>query len=143
MSPETALYNFFNTRALAAVSPSPLAGLSVLPTDYSHKTDFCLVIGNCNSVFSPGPGGETKEYNGRILLQILKKVSDDVESAEYVEAREKVRHASLEVAGLLFDFSTLDGNVCDVQVEDGFRDYAEVKGNYYAIAIIPVIVNPL
>lgn len=142
MSPETILYNFFTAKVAAAVNPSSLVGLSVLPTQYSHKTEFCLVIGNCASAFSPGPGDEMKEFNGRILLQILQKISDDVEAAEYVEAREKVREASLEITRLLFDFNSLDGNACQVEVEDGFRDYAEVKGNYYAIAIIPVVVNP-
>jgi hypothetical protein len=142
MSPEKALYEFIKLNVEAANSGDVLYGVEVCPTVYHSFNKTAIRIGNCNSRFSRHYDQIVKEFDSKILIEILDKVGLD-ENADYSITCENVRSITLKIIEILLDDPTLGQGNCDMKIEDGIRQPVKLNGSPHYVALIPVVINPL
>lgn len=146
MSPESAIYEHLKTAITAAASGDSLFEVELHPTVYSRITKQSGVrIGNCESDLAPhyDDQGEqiVKDFNAVIPVEMFAKVENEDDPESFVVARERVRTVQLAVAARIFDDSSLSGGVCDVQIVSGFRGWAKIQTNSYAVSILQLLIN--
>ncbi len=131
--------------AVAAIDDEDavLFGVAVQDTVYQSmvKIDRLVRVSDAEGGLSPGPGGQLGEFDVKITLVVGSRVkgSDKTERATAVTDLFLMQRA---VCQLLFDDETLGSRVCEVLVKDGVRGYDILDGEPYAVANIPLIVNP-
>jgi hypothetical protein len=140
MSPETALFEYYDAAILAAAPGSILDGCALHETIYQPINSLKgLRIGDVQSDIAPRRG-EYKEFNVIFPVQIFRRVDD----GDYTAAREELRDLELKAIGLIFDSPSLGSRVCDCQVllnPKPVRGWARIQTTPYAAAAFYVIVD--
>jgi hypothetical protein len=136
------MYDFLAGELGAALPESPLFDLELHDTIYQSITrDRGLRISESVGDFSPGPENEEKEYDVLVILACWSRV-DGQTTKDRQPALVDVYQIQKAVYGLIRNQSTLGGRVCDSLLRKGSRGYEDLSGKAYAVANIPVIINP-
>lgn len=147
---EILLYDFLREKLDAAPAGSVLSPegdsdrgeLGLHDTIYQQiKTDRCIRISEVVGGFSPGPEMVWKEVDVSITLVALARVTG-TEKKDRQPALSYAWELQKELYSLLTDHPDLDGRVCDLLLRDGVRGYDELDSEPYAVAHIPLIINP-
>ncbi|QQS33495.1 MAG: hypothetical protein IPM50_02620 [Acidobacteriota bacterium] len=143
---EVALFDFLSDAVEAAIDDDiePLASLDIHDTVYRSmdkaKPDG-VRISDCISTFSPTNGTDLKEWDAEVQLVCYSRVKT-ANLKERQDALKRVFDIQSAVIDLIFADCSLGGRVCDVRVEPSPRSYDTIDGNAYAVALIPLVVNP-
>lgn len=140
---EILLYDFLFEVVDAALPDDPLFyQLELHDTIWQSITkDRGVRISDATSFMSPEPGGGMKEFDARIVLVCYSKVKDKDQKAR-VPALTAVFLLQQAIYQLLYDDPTLGDRVCGSRLEPGSRGYDNLNGKPYAVANIPLVINP-
>jgi hypothetical protein len=139
---EILIFEYLEERFNAAAQDDVLYGLELHDTIYQTITkDNGVRVSDASGGISPAAGGVIKEFDVTVVLVCFARVAG-VEKTERQEAVQTVFDIQMAVAGLLYADSSLGGRVCDLKVLEGSRGYDTFHDDAYAVANIPVIVNP-
>ena len=100
-----------------------------------------MQIGDCESDVAPLPGDDgMEEFDASLHLYCYARIAGE-DKSDRKAARNKVRALMLALGQLFFDDTTMGGRVRDVLVRRCVRGYTEQGGDFYAIAVVPLVVN--
>lgn len=144
---ETQLFEFLEAAVEAAVEGEVLFGVQVHDTVWQtiKKTgdavhDRGIRISEASSDLLP-LNGCFKEVNAHLTIVCFVRVAgkDKTERLSATEALFELQHA---VMRLLWDESTFDDRVVDSYMQRADRGYDVFDGDVYAVANIPITINP-
>lgn len=139
---ELLLYEYLGEKIAQAVHGDPLFEIELHDTVYQPITKLRGVrISDSISTPAPDIGGGVKEYDLEVQIVCFVRV-ESADQKKRAEALQKVFEIQTEVCGLLFDDASLGGRVCDSFVGTSIRAYDRLDGNPYAVANIPLTINP-
>ena len=90
---------------------------------------------------APDTGGGLKEYDVSAQIVCFAKV-EGTNKKQRQDALVAVFAIQRAVCQLLIDDQSLGSPVCDVLVKKSYRSYDVFDGSPYAVANIPVVINP-
>jgi hypothetical protein len=90
---------------------------------------------------APEPGGGLKEYDVSVQIVCYAKVTG-TDKKQRQDALITVFAIQRAVCQLLIDDQSLGNRVCDVLIKKSYRSYDVFDGGPYAVANIPVVINP-
>lgn len=138
---EILLFEFFDERIAAAVSGDGFLGLELHDTVYQSITKpDGIRISSCVSFPAQGASAE-KEIDAEMVIVCYSKVLGK-NKKDRRDALQKVFEIELAVINALDEDQTLGGRVCDILRKRTPRDYDVLDGDPYAIANIPILINP-
>lgn len=139
---EINVFEFLKESFDASASGSVLYGLELHDTTYrSIEKSTGVRISEAVGTLAPGPGGGLKEVDIDLILICYAKVLGK-DKKERLEALQAVFDISIAVVSLLIGDPQLGGRGCEVLVKRGSRGYDVFDGNPYAVANIPLLINP-
>lgn len=139
---ELDLFDFLQERVDASSPDDVIYQLEIHDTVYQSITKNKGVrISDAVATVAPGPGGGMREVNALVILACFVKV-EGKNQKQRSEATQAVFDLQQAVYQLLYDDPTLGGRVCDSMPQRGSRSYDTFKATPYAIANIPVVINP-
>lgn len=140
---EILLFEFLQESIDASGADDVIYAIELHDTIYQKITkDRGLRISDAVSDMAPGPGGDMREFNARIVLVCFAKVGGK-DKKDRQPALTDVFQLQQAVYQLLYNDPSLGGRVCDTNLERGSRGYDILDGSPYAVANIPVVVNPI
>lgn len=142
---EILLFDFFDEALEAAVEGDALFGVQLHDTVYQTikktgkpATDRVIRIGEAVSDLDPGCCFAERSANLTLVLAVRIQGKDKTERQTALIDLFKLQKA---VAELLEDRS-LGDRVDDLEFESAFRGYDTFDGDAYAVANIPMVINP-
>lgn len=142
---EIALFGYLNAAVVASAGDisSPFYEAAVHDTVYQTiLTDNGLRISDAVSSLLPGMDGVTlKEFDADVVINCFAQVLG-VDQTERAAATQKVFDIQSATIALLLADQTLGDTVCDLIVKRSPRSYDVYDGKIYAIALIPLVINP-
>lgn len=141
MTPETALFEFLEEKALGSAAQSDLA---VQATAYQALDSVKTIrIGNAETAIAVGHGGTVGEWDADITLQVLYRVEDADQSRSYNAARDAATGAAHWAVAEIQTDDSLGGRVCGANVYKALRGWAKIGTAAYAVILIPLRINPM
>lgn len=138
---ELLLFDFLEEQILAAVEGDVLFELELHDTVFqSIKTLRGIRISDAMGEMSPTSDG-IKEFGVELSIVCFARVEGKDKKARG-PAMQAVWELEKEIYRLLFTHNTLGSRVCDVLPGKGFRSYDVLNGDPYAVANIPLTINP-
>lgn len=138
---ETKVFEFLEEQIAAAAPDHVLAFLELHDTVYQKiRTARGIRISDCVSEFAPY-GDDEKEWDAQITLSCYIRV-EGKDKTDRQPALAAVFDLQREVYRILRANPTLNDRVCDVLLRPGSRGYDSLDGEPYAVAMVPLIVNP-
>lgn len=139
---EILVYEFFDEAFAAAVSGTLLHGLELHDTTYQKiATDKGVRISEAVGKLLPGPGGGLKEWDVDLIVVCYARVRGKDKRARQ-EALQQVFDIQEEIVKLILADQTLGTRVCDLVIRKSPRGYADLDGEPFAVANMPLIINP-
>jgi hypothetical protein len=139
---EILLFDFLAGELEAALPESPLFDLELHDTIFQSITrDRGLRISEAVGDFSPGPENEEKEYDVLVILVCFSRVKGQEDTLRQ-PALVDVFQIQKQIYSLLRLKSTLGDRVCDSLLKRGSRGYEMLNGEAYAVANVPLVINP-
>lgn len=141
---EVSVFEFLDAAVNDAAVESPLEGIAVHDTVYrpiEKNQPNGVRISDCVSTIAPEPGGGMKEYDAELVLACFAKI-EGADKKQRQDALKKVFEIQTAVIELLYSDGSLGGRVCDVLIRRSPRSFDVFEGNPYAVAMIPLVVNP-
>lgn len=139
---EILLYDFFRERFDASASDSLLYKLELHDTVHQKiVTPQGVRISEATSDLAPGPGGGLKELDIDLIIICFSRILGK-NKTERQAALMEVFEIQNEIAGLLNADQTLGGRVCDLLIRRGSRGYDVLDGEPFAVANMPLLINP-
>lgn len=139
---EINLYDFLKDTLDASASDSLLYELELHDTIHQSITKPLGVrISEAVGMLAPGPGGGLKEVDVDLILICYAKIAGN-DKKQRQDALQQVFDISVAVVTVLNADTTLGGRGCEVLVKRGSRGYDVFDGNPYAVANIPLLINP-
>ena len=141
MTIEDATLEFLQAAVDAAVEGDLLFGAEVKDDYQTISKDYGFIIGDCNSVVAPKPGGEMGEFDALLIIVCFARVVGS-DKTERKDARNKARELMLVAAGLFSRDPMMGGKVRDSRVLRCRRGFDSItSADVYAVAHVPLIVN--
>lgn len=139
---ETHLYDYLKEVFDASASVNVLSQLELHDTVHQKIGKTAGVrISEAVGTLAAGPGGGLKEMDVDIILVCFAKV-EGKDKRQRQDALGKVFEIESEVAKLFINDPTMGSRVCDVLVRRSSRGYDVLDGEPYAVANVPLLVNP-
>lgn len=139
---EVHLFEFLESKINAADVDDVIYSLELHDTVYqSIKTDRGLRISDTAGDFGPQADGTEKEYDVFLTIVAFSKVKGQNQK-ERTPAMTDVFTIQQAVYALIRGDETLGGRVCDTLLRPGARGYDVYDSNPYAVANIPLVINP-
>lgn len=139
---EVKLFEFLKEKFDASASGSVLYELELHDTLNQKITKQQGVrISEAVGDLAPGPGGGLSEHDVLLFIVCFAKVLGK-DKTKRQAALQEVFDIQLAVCQLLISDSTLGTRVCDLVIRRGGRGYDVLEGNPYAVANMPLIINP-
>ncbi len=139
---EIQLFDFLTTVIGSAAQGDPLFNAELHDTVYQKITaDRGIRISEATGEFSLGPGGVANEYDVTIIIVCYARVTG-VKKQERQPALADVFDLVKRVFEVLMNDPTLGGRVCDLIVQPGGRGYDTFDGEPFAVANMPIVINP-
>ncbi|MEO8650497.1 MAG: hypothetical protein ABI539_15145 [Acidobacteriota bacterium] len=139
---EILLFDFLSPAIAAAVLGDALFQLELHDTVHQKITkNRGLRISEAVGDISPGPDMVWKEYDVDLMLVSYSRVTGS-EKTNRQAALIDVFQIQQAAAILLTGDPTLGGRVCDLLIRKCSRGYDVLDGEPYAVANIPLIINP-
>jgi hypothetical protein len=139
---EILLFDFLAGELEAAVPESPLFDLELHDTVWQNiLTDRGVRLSESVGDFSPGPENVEKEYDVLVIITCYSRVTGQ-QQTDRQPALIDVFQIQKEIYSLLRLNSTLGDRVCDLVLRRGSRGYDNLNGQPFAVANIPVFINP-
>ena len=141
---EILLFEFLQESVDAAVPEPVLYGIDVQDTVWRSITNEKpngVRISDAVSTMRPDVGGGLKEFDAELQLVCFAKV-DGADLKERSSAMQRVYEIQQAITGLLLQDPELGDRVCDVDVERASRGFDTFDGKPYAVAMIPLTINP-
>lgn len=140
---ELLMFDFLTEKVAAAPAGTTLDGLELHDTIHQTITKTRGVrISDAVGDTAPDVGGKVKEWNVSLELSCFTRV-EGKNQKERAAALQAVFDIEMAIAQLLLDDPSLGGRTCGVAVEQTPRGYVEFDGKAYAVALIPIVVNPI
>lgn len=140
---EISVFEFLETAIAAAADTSALCDIELHDTVYQKIQSAAGVrISECVSMPSPGVGGEIKEIDAVLTLVVFAKVEGKDKSAR-AEALTRCWAIESALVSLLNENASLGDRVCDLLIGRSVRGYDVFDGEPFAVANIPLTVNPM
>ncbi|MCW5959268.1 MAG: hypothetical protein KIS76_03845 [Pyrinomonadaceae bacterium] len=138
---EVLLYEFLAEQFGAAVPDSLFWEIELHDTIYQKITrKRGARISDCSAAFSPY-GDAEKEFDAAIEVVVFSRVEGKNKSARQ-PALTDVFRLQRSIYTLIRNNGSLGGRVCDTVLLRGARGYDVYDGEPYAVASIPLIINP-
>jgi hypothetical protein len=139
---EHQLFLFLQTAIAAAGPGDPLFQAELHDTIFQTITrDRGLRIGDCRSTLAPSPDQTLGEFDALIELTGFVRVAGS-DKTERLAARDAVVALAAAVTQLFFADQTLGGRVCDLLAGPVAREFISVNGQPFALARLPLVINP-
>ncbi len=140
---EILLFDFLTELIDAAVPDDPLFQLELHDTIYQKITkENGLRISDAISDPAPERGGIVKEFDIKLQLVCFARVLG-TDQKQRADALQKVYDIEMAIIQAFVDDNlSLGGRVCDLKIDSVPRSYDSFDGNPYAIALIPIVLNP-
>ena len=139
---ETHLYDYLKEVFDASASVNVLSQLELHDTVHQKIGKAAGVrISEAVGMLAAGPGGGLKEMDVDIILVCFARV-EGKDKRQRQDALGKVFEIESEVAKLFINDPTMGSRVCDVLVRRSSRGYDVLDGEPYAVANVPLLVNP-
>jgi len=139
---EILLFDFLAEQIEAAVAEDVLFEVELHDTIYQTITKpRGLRISDAVGSMVPGGDGAIREHGVSVQLVCFAKVAGKDKKARQ-PALTQVWELEKEMYRLLYTDNSLGGRVCDVEIEMGSRSYDVMNGEPYAVANIPLVINP-
>ncbi len=139
---EILLFEFLQAACDASAAGGVLYELELHDTIYQSITrPRGIRISDAISTAAPDTGGGMKEYDAEIHIVCFAKI-EGTDKKQRQAALQQVFDIETAVVGLLYGDQQLGGRVCDVVIQKTPRSYDVFDGNPYAIALIPIVINP-
>ena len=139
---EILLFDFLAEKLDLAVPDDVLFQIELHDTTYQKITKPRGVrISEAVGDLAPGPGGGLEEHDVLLILSIYSRITGK-EKTDRQPALADVFATTKAVCQLLLDDSTLGSRVCDTLLRRGSRGYDVLDAEPYAVANIPLIINP-
>lgn len=139
---EILLFDFLSEKVAAAVSTSVLYDLEVHDTIHQTITKpRGLRISEVVGDLSPDPGNVIQEYDVEIVIVCFAKI-DGSDKKDRQPALTAVFQIQKEIYRILFAESTLGNRVCESLPRKGSRGYDSWDSQPWAVANIPIVINP-
>ncbi len=142
ISSEHRLFLFLQTAIADAANDDPLHGAELHDTEQQVITrDRGFRIGEGRSQLAPRADGTLAEFDAQIEVTCFVRVAG-TDKTERLAARDGAVELAAALAGLFFADQTLGGRVCDLQLGTIRREFASINGQPFALARVPLIINP-
>ncbi len=139
---ELLVYEFLKASIEASVPGSVLYPLELHDTVYQTITKpFGIRVSDAVSDLMPDTGGGLKEFDADVHVVCFAKV-EGVNQKQRAAAVQAVFDIQRAVIQLFVDTQDLGGRVCDVIWKKTPRSYDVFDGKPYAVALIPLVINP-
>lgn len=139
---EVLLFEFLEQKISESGSDEAIYGLELHDTIYQPiRKDRGLRISDTVGHFSPNGLMEENEYDVFVTVAAYSKVKGQDQQARQ-PAMTDVFIVQQATYTLLRGDSTLGGRVCESLLRQGARSYDTFDGEAYAVAIIPLVINP-
>lgn len=139
---EILLFDYLTERIAAAAADSTLADLELHDTVYQKITRTRGVrISDAVADLSPNAGGGISEFDVLIILTCYSRIEGKDQKVRQPALIDVFEIQKAICSELLRD-STLGGRVCDSLVRRGSRGYDKYDEGVFAVANMPLIINP-
>ncbi len=138
---EILVFDFLAEEIAAAAVDSVLYSLELHDTIFQKiKSNRGVRISDCVSQFSPY-GTDEKEYDALITLACFVRVEGKQKTSRQ-PALSDVFEIQKAIYALFRAKADLNNRVCDSLLQRGGRGYDSLDGEPFAVANIPLIINP-
>lgn len=139
---EILLFEYLKESIESAASDDLLYELELHDTIHQPiRRDKGLRVGDSVGDFGPQAGGTLGEYDVMVVLVAYARLKGQDQQARQPALR-AVYEIQRAACDLILNDSTLGGRVCDTLIRRGGRGYDVLDGEVYAVANIPLIINP-
>lgn len=139
---EVLLFEFLEAAIAAAAVDDVIYGLELHDTIFQTITKGRgLRISDTVGSFSPKGDMVESEYDVMITIAAFSKVMGQNQNAR-TPAMTDVFQIQQAVYALIRSDETLGGRVCDTLLRPGARSYDALDGSAFAVASIPLVINP-
>lgn len=140
---EVLVFDFLTAKVGAVAEDSPVYEAELHDTVFREiKKSFGIRVGEAQSELAPGRTGELEEFNARLIVVCFAQVEGKDKKLRQ-DAMKKVFAMSKVVTQWFIDDPSLGNKVCGVNVEEGSRGYDTENGKPFAVALIPIVINPV
>ncbi len=139
---EIVIFEFLSDSISSAPVDSPIYDCELHDTVYQTiRTKHCIRVSEAVSELAVDVTQEMKEFDAELVIAVCVKVEgkDKKERQASIQRLFEIQQA---VTKLLTEDGTLGGRVCDSLVRRSFRGFDVLDGEPWAVANIPVVINP-
>lgn len=142
ISSEHNLFLFLQSAIVGSPDGDPLHDAELHDTEHQVIThDRGIRIGDGRSQLAPNADGSLAEFDAEVELTCFVRVAG-TDKTERLTARDGVIDLAAAVARLFYNDQTLGGRVCDLQIGPIRREFASINGQPFALARMPITINP-